>query len=491
MSDDCLQLGCENAPKGQRIPPITEVGLHTSTPSFAADLMEVVRLFDGAETLAISHSTVFSDGYFASLVTLGNVTYDYLDKAPEITNELEKKRYYKRAAKLALYRALSSYFDVKMPWGSLTGIRPVRLARQSIEKTGEFEKFFVEEMGVSKYKTQLVADIIRAQNGVYDEGKRNVDLFVGIPFCPTRCSYCSFVSAPISKCTQWIDAYTDALKKEIRAAKTQCGNLRSVYVGGGTPVCLPEKNLVKILEEIGDVGVEYTVEAGRPDAITLENLKLLKSFGVTRICVNPQTFSDQTLERIGRKHTADDVLKAYEIARKVGFDINMDFIAGLPGEDYATFKKSIDLAVSIDPENITVHTLCLKKGSELKENTARLQEGETGKMVDYARIRTAESGYNPYYLYRQKYAAGSLENTGYAKKGKVCVYNVDVMEETASNLACGANGISKRVYLDENRIERVGAPKDIPTYLQKVDRLIEEKSKLFGDLCPQTVYKER
>ena len=237
--------------------------------------------------------------------------------------------------------------------------------------------------------------------------------------------------------------------------------------------------LEKVLKAIGSVNCEYTVEAGRPDCIERETLELLKKYGVTRICVNPQTFNDKTLKIIGRKHTADDIKEKFALAKEFGFDVNMDLIAGLNGETLDDFKYSIDQAIELNPDNITVHTLALKKGSKLKETTERLAEGEISKMIDYSVYRLINSGYNPYYMYRQKYMAGNLENTGYTKKGKACVYNVDVMEEITDNLACGANAVTKKLIIAENRIERYGAPKDVKTYIDKIEKIVEEKNKFF------------
>ena len=208
-------------------------------------------------------------------------------------------------------------------------------------------------------------------------------------------------------------------------------------------------------------------------------LELLKKYGVNRICINPQTFNDKTLKVIGRKHTAEDIYRKYALAKEFGFTVNMDLIAGLTGESFEDFKFSLDKAVELDPDNITVHTLSLKKGSKLKESTDRLPEGEISKMIDYSVYKLINNGFNPYYMYRQKYMAGNLENTGYTKKGKACVYNVDVMEEITDNLACGANAVTKKLIISENRIERYGAPKDIKTYIEKVDKIIEEKNKFF------------
>ncbi|MCQ2399070.1 MAG: radical SAM protein, partial [Clostridia bacterium] len=258
-------------------------------------------------------------------------------------------------------------------------------------------------------------------------------------------------------------------------------DLKSVCIGGGTPVARPTDALKKVLTAMGYKGVEYTVEAGRPDCIDYEKLKLLADFGVTRICVNPQTFNNATLERIGRFHTAEDVIDKYLLARKeFDFDINMDLIAGLDGESVEDFKKSVDKAIELSPDNITVHTLCLKKGSALKEEESRLDGAGVEEMVEYAHSSLDKAGYSPYYLYRQKYMAGNLENTGYAKQGKACVYNVDIMEEISDNVACGANAVSKALFDGGERIERYANPKDIPTYVAKLQKIKEEKKSLFA-----------
>ena len=256
--------------------------------------------------------------------------------------------------------------------------------------------------------------------------------------------------------------------------------MRSIYVGGGTPVALSTIQLEKILIALDKIntGVEFTVEAGRPDCITKEKLELLKKYRVTRICINPQTFSDKTLELIGRNHTSLDVCEKYELAKN-DFSVNMDLIAGLAGESFTDFKASIDKAIELSPDNITVHTLCVKRGSNLHESVKRLYGIEIEDMVNYAHNALKEAGYNPYYLYRQKYMAGNLENVGYTKDNKACIYNIDVMEEIAQNVACGANAISKRVYNGGERIERYAPPKDVKTYIEKIETIIAQKLKLF------------
>ena len=444
------------------------------------ELMDVVRLFDGADTLEIAHSADCEGAYFRNSFRIGVNEYGYIN-CDSALNDTELRSLIKRYAKLGLYNLLSDFYNKKLPWGSLTGIRPTRLAYARAERLGEFKDFF-RELGVSEENINLTARVLDGQRGVYERREGNCDLFVSLPFCPTKCVYCSFITAPIAKTRQYMPDYLSALRRELTAAKPLIKNLRSVYVGGGTPFALEADELEEVLKAVAPLrenGCEYTVEAGRPDTFTEEKLELCKKYGVTRLCVNAQSFSDRTLEEIGRKHTAEEVIKAFEMARPYGFDLNCDLIAGLTGESVAEFKNSVDTAISLNPENITVHTLCLKKGARLKEETEKLLEGDMSAMIAYSREKLTLAGYEPYYLYRQKYMAGAHENVGWTKPGKACVYNVDVMEEAADNLAVGANAITKKVFLSEGRIERVGSPKDIPTYLAKVDKLIEEKNELF------------
>ena len=439
-----------------------------------ADFIEASKFFENAEDLEVVHTHSEECDFLVDTIKIGDKEFFY-KKQISASDEIEKKRFTKRYAKLALYKSLCEYLGQSLVWGALTGIRPVKYAYSMGEN---WREIMAEEMMVDESKLDVIGRIIEEQRPVYQLKENNCDLFVSIPFCPSRCLYCSFLSNEIGKEKQ-LDGYIDALVKEIESAKPLVKNLRSVYVGGGTPVSLPLNLLEKVLKAIGKVDCEYTVEAGRPDCIERETLELLKEYGVTRICLNPQTFNDKTLKIIGRKHTAQDILDKYELAKEFGFSVNMDLIAGLNGESFEDFKYSVDTAISLDPDNITVHTLSLKKGSKLKETTERLAEGEIAKMIDYSVYKLINNGYNPYYMYRQKYMAGNLENTGYSKKGKACVYNVDVMEEITDNLACGANGVSKKLFISENRIERYGAPKDIKTYVEKIDKIIEDKNKFF------------
>ncbi len=450
--------------------------IKTDLEKLEAELLEESRFFDAPDDLEVIHTHAYENGKFINKITVGGKEYNFENSHP-YDGELEFIRYEKRYAKLSLYNAFSDYLGVSLPWGALTGIRPVKFA---YNEGKEWQKVMRDEMHVSEKKLDIVSRIIDSQKDVYDKTEGNCDLFISVPFCPSRCSYCSFVSNEIGK-EKRLEEYVSALCKEIRAALPLIKHLRSVYIGGGTPVSLPLDLLERILQAVGDVNCEYTVEAGRPDCIDDATLTLLKKYGVTRVCVNPQSFSDKTLALIGRKHSAKDVIDKFALAKEYGFIVNTDLIAGLTGETFEDFKHSIDIAVELSPENITVHTLSLKKGSILKENCGRLNVSDIEKMVDYAAETLISHGYAPYYTYRQKYMAGNLENTGYTKNGFACVYNVDVMEEIADNLACGANGVSKKLFDGGDRIERYGAPKDIKTYIDKIDEIISRKNKLFAN----------
>lgn len=454
--------------------------IETPLTGFESDLREVTTAFGVDDALRIKHLFKESPDRLINTFVINGQSYAYGNLIPEISDQIVKKRLIKRYAKLSLYKALARSLGKELPWGALTGIRPTKLAYSQIEETGEFIDFFQSVMKVSEEKTSLVKKILETQKGIYEKNNLNTDLFVFIPFCPTRCKYCSFISQDIKSARGKVDEYVETLVKEINESAHLIKKLRSIYIGGGTPVSLTDKQLDKVLCAIDKInsGVEYTVEAGRPDVITEDNLKLLKEHGVTRVCVNPQTFNQKTLDLIGRNHTEVQTIEKYHLAKKY-FDVNMDLIAGLPEEDFNDFKYSLDKTISLKPDDITVHTLCLKKGSYLTQSTSRLSVNEIDEMVNYAHKTLGENDYRPYYLYRQKYAAGNLENTGYALKGKECVYNIDAMEETTSVVACGANAISKVVTSNFERIERYASPKDVLSYLGKVDTIIQKKKELF------------
>ncbi|MBR2646507.1 MAG: coproporphyrinogen dehydrogenase HemZ [Clostridia bacterium] len=451
------------------------------------ELMDIVRLF--RKTPAdVTHSFSFKEGVFSNAFTIEGREYFFEDRG-HVRNELELKRFERRFAKLRLYEILSEKYNEKMPWGALTGIRPTKLAYMEKEEGRDFRALF-EKMYVREENIQLVGDILQTQQGIYEKKDGNTDLFVSIPFCPTKCAYCSFITAPIEKTRSFLPAYLDCLEKELLAAQESVGNLRSIYVGGGTPFALDVPDLERVLKGIAPIfksknpACEYTVEAGRPDVFSEEKLRLLQDYGVTRICINPQTFSDETLKKIGRKHTVADIYRAFELSEKYGFSINVDLIAGLTDETPEVFVKGVESAVATNADNITVHCLSLKSGAKLKEDM--LKEDETylendfiSTMVASSREILSANGYLPYYMYRQKYQVGNNENVGWTKAGRACVYNIDIMEETADNLAVGANAVSKRVFTDSGLITRFASQKDLKTYIEKIEEIIQKRRKFF------------
>lgn len=419
--------------------------------------------------------------------------YDYISNQKNVED--------KKWSKIFLYDALSSFTGKTFEWGALTGVRPTKIAYKLLEQ-GVDELFLKEELmkqyRLSENKATLLKETIKNQKCII-KNDNLVDVYINIPICPSRCRYCSFISAEYNAVQNLVPAYLEALKKEIDGIKKiilkKTLIVRSIYIGGGTPSVLSAQQLDDLLSELNFNVNEFTVECGRADTITKEKLQVLKKHGVTRICINPQTFVEKTLKLIGRKHTVKDVLNAYAMALEFGFDINIDLIAGLTGETFSNFKKSINYALEMAPQNITVHTLALKRGSNMtdekilnlkkKENLSTeeeiaLHEQEVKKMIDYGHKRLFEEGYKPYYLYRQKNTPLGLENVGFAQKGKVCIFNVDSMEETCSVLACGANAVSKRVFSLENRIERCDNVKFINDYLSRLEEMIERKEKLFS-----------
>lgn len=402
-----------------------------------------------------------------------------------------------RECKISLYKALSAYFKRCLPWGSLTGIRPTKPLAQLLsdgkspqDALDDYKKIY----SVSEEKARLTERILRNQKeGIGDRfalaasGKTPPfehlsNLYVHIPFCVTRCNYCSFVSTTVDKQKWLVQPYIDALCAEIEQAKQLLADVGhsifSVYAGGGTPTAVTADQLSKVLSAAFVEGVEYTCEAGRPDTIDDEKLAVMNGCGVNRISVNPQTLSDETLLRIGRRHTAQDFFDAYALAEKYGFRKNVDLIAGLSGETLGDFMRSVDGVIDLSPENITVHTLSIKRGSSLAGSTA--QSADAKRMVDYSVEKLTAAGYLPYYLYRQKQMAGNLENIGWSKPGCMSVNNISVMEEMLSVMACGAGAISKRIFGD-GRIERLANIRDIILYLDRFDERLKKKELFYSN----------
>lgn len=406
---------------------------------------------------------------------------------------LDYKRALTELVKMTVYDAVVPALPQPPEWGSLTGVRPAKLARGLIERgmtRGEAAGYLRTHFYVSPARTALT---IRAAATAMELdraiGPDDISLYVGIPFCPSRCYYCSFVSSTTAQSGHLIAPYLDTLCREIAetaALVRKAGKrVQSVYIGGGTPTTLDEEQLARLLAALAENFDfshlrEYTVEAGRPDTITPGKLRVLRAAGVGRVSINPQSMDDKVLAEIGRRHTAEDVLRAYDEARQAGFDaINMDVIAGLTGDTAETFARTIDMLIGLAPENITVHTLAIKRGADLTDKAAAAAQHDTvGRMLDGAAHALQNAGYGPYYLYRQKFTAGGFENVGWCKPDTECFYNVTMMEELQTILSLGAGGVSKRVDRDTGWIERVNNPKYPLEYIRAAERLAAGKRKL-------------
>ena len=397
------------------------------------------------------------------------------------------------------YGMVSLLFDAfcahtgKMPrWGMLTGIHPIKLLRQLTEQHGEAEaaRLFREKYFVSNEKSALAVRTLRAQKPITDKVRENdYSLYISVPFCPTRCAYCSFVSQSVEKAKKQIPEYhrllLEELKETAKVADALGLNLRAVYVGGGTPTTFSAEQLsemIRVVKDSFDMSQceELTVEAGRPDTIDRAKLEALLKSGVSRISINPQTLQDNVLENIGRRHTAQQTVDAFHLAREAGFtNINMDLIVGLPGDTYETFCDTIEKVIALDPENVTVHALALKRSSFITQsgeiNKAHADAALADRMMAYAEKRLTERGLEPYYLYRQSRMAGNLENTGWAKPGTECAYNIFTMDETETVLACGAGGVTKLKNPYSEDLSRIFNFKYSYEYISRYPEILERK----------------
>lgn len=418
-------------------------------------------------------------------------SYDY----PLSGTDYEKEGQRRHAVGISFFGAAKDLLGISPAWGSLTGVRPAKVALSLIREGGKAkaERELQELYCVQPARARLAIEAADAGIRAAAELEPNdISLYVGIPFCPTRCAYCSFSSGELGD-GKLVEPYLVALAQEIRA----CGammremglSVRAAYMGGGTPTSLTAAQLARVLDEAQAAfsgAREWTVEAGRPDSITMEKLRAIRERGVERVCVNPQTFSDETLRRIGRAHTAQDTLRAFALAREAGFaHINMDVIAALPGEDLPQFRATIEQVLALDPESVTVHSLAIKRSSRLHEELVTEKSDyappeSAAEMIRFARESLRAKGYFPYYLYRQKYMAGNLENTGYAKEGHACLYNIGNMEETAPVLALGAGAVTKWLFARERRIERAPNLRNIEEYIARVAEMVERKRALIG-----------
>ena len=419
------------------------------------------------------------------------------DAVPFAGTEEELAQAEKRAVTRRVYRFLCEASGSKLAWGTLTGVRPTKLAMQMLEEGKSREEitgFLKSEYFVTEKKAELGYEIACREKELLGklDCRGGFSLYAGIPFCPSVCSYCSFSSSPISVWKDRVDSYLDALVKEIRAIgrMAQGRYPDTVYIGGGTPTTLEPEQLRRLLTEITENfdlshTVEFTVEAGRPDSITEEKLSVLKEFPVTRISINPQTMQQKTLDLVGRKHTVEDIRTAYTMARRLGFDnINMDLIAGLPGEDAVDMADTLSQIEAMHPDSLTVHSLAIKRAAKFGQEGRTMDlHSEISQMVDAAAKSAERMGLKPYYLYRQKNIAGNFENVGYAELDKAGIYNILIMEEKQTILAAGA-GASTKILLDtpirtekgkEIDLVHVENVKNITEYIDRIDEMIERK----------------
>ena len=405
----------------------------------------------------------------------------------------ETVRLRRRALQRSYYLAAIQLLPEKPAWGALSGVRPTKLTTAHLLGGGSpasAKKLMERTYFVTPERSRLAVDCsVATVKANALAGPQDVSVYVGIPFCPTRCSYCSFVSRTIGKKTELLEPYLAALHKEIAYTGKRLAQLgktvRTLYIGGGTPTTLSTRQLVQLLEAIRthfDLSrcLEFTVEGGRPDTLTEEKLTALRLHGADRMSINPQTMENGVLRACGRPHTAEDVLRAYCQAQSAGFDaINMDLIAGLPQDTVEGFQRSVDAVAALDSANITVHTLSLKKGADLFEKRVQLPTSEdVTRMVAYANKKLSSLGYKPYYLYRQKYMSGSFENVGWTKENMDCLYNIYMMEELHSIVSLGC-GMSK-LNLPDGTLQRFASPKFPEQYIEMIDDVLVKKEEMFA-----------
>lgn len=394
---------------------------------------------------------------------------------------------YKNLIKRNLYEMLRNLCGRDLPWGNLTGIRPVKLAMQLLKEPKAAAGQMQERYYVNPKKADLAVRIALRERKLLDgiDTKNGYSLYIGIPFCPSICLYCSFSSYPLGLWEKRVDEYLDALLKEMAACRGCFSGktLHTVYIGGGTPTTLSPAQLERLLQAVEEnfdlsTVMEYTVEAGRPDSITRRKLEVIRAHPVTRISVNPQTMNQKTLDVIGRRHTVEDTLRAYEMARSLGYDnINMDLIVGLPGEGIEEIEHTMEQIEALDPDDVTVHALALKRAARLAlhmDEYEKISFLASDRIMERCEEGCRRLGMTPYYLYRQKNMAGNYENVGYAKPGRAGMYNILIMEEVECILALGASGSTKIVHGD-GRIERVENVKDVRNYLERTDEMIRRK----------------
>ncbi|MCX7695161.1 MAG: coproporphyrinogen dehydrogenase HemZ [Caloramator sp.] len=458
---------------------------------FRYEVFQILNLFYEKEEIQFSKDNYDIESILNEeqvLFKIGEITEkEYVDK-----NDIKS---IKNSLKRTALKALSKYFNKNIPWGILVGIRPTKIVHE-LKKRGdslaEIKKHLIDYYLLNEDKANLTIEVAENESKFLSVVQNKVSLYVGIPFCPTRCVYCSFASNSIYSNEKLVETYVDTLLKEfdsiLRYLKSHNISIDTLYFGGGTPSSLSAEQIDRLLNRVSSyVNLnslrEFTFEAGRPDSIDENKLKLLKDYGVTRISINPQTMNEETLVKIGRRHSTKDIIDKFNLAREIGFDnINMDIIVGLPDENLGSINKTMEALKKLSPESITIHTMAIKRASILNEIEYKNKTDNIVSMYNYAANCCRDMGMIPYYMYRQKNMVSPLENVGYSKRGKECIYNIQMIAENISIVSLGADAITKIVYNEENRIERVANVKDVREYINRIDEMVQKKIEALDDV---------
>ena len=447
------------------------------------DVVIMTNLFFEKTVINVYVEIIYNNKTYTS-----DISYDFFG---DTEDERIKKKNFTCSVTKAFCDCAGKIRKVSLPWGVMSGIRPAKVVRQYREEgyeVSQIKEILLKLYNVEPQKADLAIKVSENETNILKLIEDNsVSIYIGIPFCPTRCLYCSFVSSDLAKSGKYTDEFVRLLVKEIEKTadiiKENSLFVQNIYIGGGTPTSLTKEQLKIIFDAINmhfknDKLREYTLEAGRPDTITKEKLTEAKKAGVNRISINPQTMNDETLKKIGRNHSSQMIRDAFLLARECGFDnINMDLIAGLPDETVPMFCYSLDEVVAMNPENITVHSMCVKKAASLRFSDIELTKShDMNKMLDYTTEVMKKTNREPYYMYRQKNISGNLENVGYAQKDNMSVYNINIMEEAQTIIALGGGATSKIVKGD--RIERIFNFKDAYEYINRFDEIIEKKEEI-------------
>ncbi len=460
--------------------------------SFEIAVEEIIQLFFSKEDDILIESTLKED--LNSYQSIARIVYKGREATSSIKCDKQSitKTKISNLIKKSVFNVAKKFSPMNAPWGISTGIRPAKIALSKLLKCQDEKSvisFLENEYWMSENKARLALSVAKTEYEILkDQDERAISVYIGVPFCPTRCAYCSFISQSTEHNKKYIDMYADYLLTEMHAVAKLIKKLgffvESIYFGGGTPTTLSNKDLDKILKacytefDLANC-TEITVEAGRPDTVNREKLLTLKDNGVNRICINPQTMHQETLDKIGRGHSVEDVYRAFEIARSVGFDdINSDIIVGLPGENANMVSKTLDGLIKLSPEAITVHTMYLKRAARLSDDFEKYRFAQnTGEMIDLVNSKLLSNGYEAYYLYKQKNTLGNLENVGYSKPGYECLYNMTIMEETRTVFAIGAGASTKLV--KNGKIDRIFNPKEAGDYINRIDEIVDKKNNIY------------